>query len=268
MDDHHDHPSFSIVTGASSGIGLELARVAATHGSDLLIVADGEAIHSAAEDLRRLGVAVDALQVDLSTREGVAAVHERAQRAGRPVDALFANAGTGLGDAFLDQEPDAIQRVIDTNISGTVHLLHRFGTDMRQRGRGRILITGSIAGLIPGTFLAVYNASKAFIDSFAYALRHELEPHGVVVTCLMPGATETEFFEKADLEGTRLAEADKQDAAEVARLGYEALLRGDGHEVTGLTNKLQAMMARVLGPDQLAKLHREMAEPGSARKAN
>ena len=257
--------SFSVVTGASSGIGLELARIAARNGSDLLIVADGPEIMQAAIELRSLGTDVQAIQVDLSTIEGVDAVCERIQHIGQPVDALFANAGTGLGKAFLDQDFADIRHVIDTNVTGTVYLLHRLVGDMRKQGWGRVLLTGSIAGLMPGTYQAVYNATKAFIDSFAYALRHEVEKDGISVTVLMPGPTDTEFFKSADMLDTPVGQGKKDDPADVAKAGYEAMMRGDGHEVSGFSNKLQAIMTRVLGDDHLAKMHEGMAKPDAAR---
>ena len=187
--------ALAVVTGASSGIGLELARLAADHGHDLVIVADQGPLEGAAVSLRSSGVAVEPLAADLATQAGVDAI--MALIGNRPVDVLMANAGHGLGGAFLDQDFTAARHVIDTNITGTLDLIHRIGGRMRAAGRGRILITGSIAGLMPGAFQAVYNASKAFIDSFAYALRTELKDTGVTVTCLMPGPTDTEFFERA-----------------------------------------------------------------------
>jgi short-subunit dehydrogenase len=260
-----DNPiSFSVVTGASSGIGLELARVAAENGSDLLIVADGPDIETAAEELRRTGVSVEFLMADLATPGGVDALYAKIRQLGRPVDALFANAGRGLGRAFLDQDVGEIQRVIDTNITGTVYLLHKVVSDMRQQGWGKVLITGSIAGLMPGTYQAVYNGTKAFIDSFAYALREEVKDAGISVTVLMPGPTDTDFFETADLLDTKVGAGKKDDPRMVAKAGYEAMLRGDGHEVSGFGNKLQAMMTRVLGDKQLAQMHEGMAKPGTA----
>lgn len=258
--------SFSLVTGASSGIGKELARVAAERGSDLLIVSDTDEIYSAATELGRTDRQVIPVQADLSTKQGIDALYDKARDIGRPIDALFANAGRGLGQAFLDQNPADIQRVIDTNVSGTVYLLHRFVNDMRRQGRGRVLITGSIAGMMPGTYQAIYNASKAFVNSFAYALRHELSDTGVTITVLMPGATESDFFETADILDTKLGAGPKDDPAIVAKVGYEAMLRGDGHEVSGFANKLQAAMTRVLNDDQLAKMHEGLAKPGSAGK--
>lgn len=256
--------SFSVVTGASSGIGLELARVAAQHGSDLLIAADGPDIETVAAELRATGVTVDFIMTDLATPGGVDALYAKIGELGRPVDALFANAGRGLGKAFLDQDFADIERVLDTNITGTVYLLHKVVGDMRRQGWGKVLITGSIAGLMPGTYQAVYNATKAFIDSFAYALRHEVKDEGISVTVLMPGPTDTDFFETADLLDTKVGAGKKDDPAMVAKAGYEAMLRGDGHEVSGFGNKLEAMVTRVLGDDQLARMHKAQAKPGTA----
>lgn len=264
MPRDHSPITFSVVTGASSGIGLELARVAAKHGSDLLIAADGPDIETAADELRGLGVTVYTVMADLATPGGVEQLCARVKEIGRPVDALFANAGRGLGKGFLDQDFRDIERVLDTNITGTIYLLHRLVSDMRRQGWGRVLITGSIAGLMPGTYQAVYNATKAFIDSFAYALRHEVKDDGITVTVLMPGPTDTDFFETADLLDTKVGTGKKDDPAMVAEEGYKALLRGDGHEVTGFANKMQAMMANFLGDDQLARMHEDMARPRGA----
>jgi short-subunit dehydrogenase len=255
---------FAIITGASSGIGYELAENCAENGFDLLIAADEPEIHAAAKTLEGHGVAVQAVEADLATREGVDKLYAAAQ--GRPVDALLANAGRGLGRAFLDQDQDEIQHVIDTNITGTVYLLHKVGNDMRARGQGRILITGSIAGLMPGTFQAVYNGTKAFLDSFSVALQHELKDSGVTVTCLMPGATDTEFFERADLMDTKVGQGKKDNPADVAEAGFEAMMEGDTKVVTGFKNKLQATMANIVSSDMLAEQYRKMSEPGSGTK--
>ena len=252
----------AVVTGASTGIGLELARCCITNGYDLLVVADEPQIQTAAAALREAGGTVEAVEADLSTPEGVEAVVD--QIGGRPVDALLANAGRGLGHGFLDQNFDDIRRVVDTNVSGTLELVHRVGRSMRDRGQGKILITGSIAGFMPGTYQAVYNASKAFLDSFSYALRAELEGSGVTVTCLMPGATETEFFERADLMDTKVGTEKKAPADEVAKQGFEAMERGEGDVVTGWQNKLRAAMAHVIPAETLAKMHAKQTGPGTA----
>jgi uncharacterized protein len=258
------HRPLAIVTGASSGIGFELARIAAQNGFDLLIAADEPAIDGAADLLRPLGVHVDTVQADLATAEGVVQLFEAAQ--GRPIDALFANAGTGLGGGFLDQDFNAVRHIIDTNVTGTLQLLHLVGRQMRERGAGRILITGSIAGFVPGAFQAVYNGSKAFIDSFSAALRNELKNSGVTVTCLMPGATDTEFFERADMLDTKVGTAKKDSPAMVAEVGFEAMMAGEAEVVAGLKNKLMVKLASIAPSTMLAEAHRKMSEPGSASR--
>jgi short-subunit dehydrogenase len=149
----------AIVTGASTGIGYELAKECARNGFNLVVAADEPAINEAAQEFSRLGADVDAVQADLATLEGVDEVYAAVR--GRPVDALLANAGRGLGKGFLDQDFDDVRHVIDTNVTGTLYLLQKVGRDMRTRGQGRILITGSIAGFMPGTYQAVYNGLRA-----------------------------------------------------------------------------------------------------------
>ncbi len=255
---------FAIVTGASAGIGYELAKLCAQNGFDLLVAADEAKINQAALDFSALGVEAQAVEVDLATREGVDKLYDAAK--GRPVDALLANAGHGLGHSFLDQQFDDIHHVVNTNITGTIYLIHKVGKDMRARNQGRILITGSIAGFIPGSFTAVYNGTKAFIDSFSHALRNELKDTGITVTCLMPGATETEFFERAGMLDTKVGQQEKDDPAVVAKDGFDAMMNGEGDVVSGWKNKVQTAVANVTPASVLAEQHRKMAEPGSARK--
>jgi short-subunit dehydrogenase len=255
---------FSVVTGASSGIGLELAKCCAQDGYELLIVADEPKIAIAAEQLRVLGNGrVESIEADLATEEGVDRLIEGVR--GRAVDHLIANAGRGLGQAFLDQDWKDARRVADTNITGTIYLIHELGRRMRDAGRGRILITGSIAGFMPGSFQAVYNGSKAFLDSFSFALREELKDSGVTVTCLMPGVTDTEFFERADLMDTKIGTEEKMDPAEVARQGYDAMMKGEGQVITGWKNKMQAAMSHVTSAERLARQHSKEAAPGTAQ---
>jgi|SRR5581483_1391098 len=255
---------FAIITGASSGIGYELARICADEKFDLLIAADDPQVIPVAEDLRTRGISVDAKQLDLSVLSAVDELYAAAN--GRPVDALFANAGHGLGHGFLDQDFAEVRHVIDTNITGTIYLNQKVARAMKARGEGRILITGSIAGFMPGTFQAVYNGTKAFIDSFSFALREELDDSGVTVTCLMPGPTDTEFFERADLMDTKVGQQKKDDPAMVARVGFDAMMRGDGDVVSGWKNKIQSAVANVTPAGILAEQHRKMTEPGTARK--
>jgi short-subunit dehydrogenase len=198
----------AIVTGASTGIGYELALCCARNGFDRVVAADESAIH---------------------------------------------------------QDFAEVRHVVDTNVTGTIYLIQKVGREMRRRGQGRILITGSIAGFMPGTYQAVYNATKAFLDSFSFALRHEVKDQGITITCLMPGATETEFFERADMLDTKVGTSKKDDPAMVAETGFKAMMRGDGDVVTGWHNKLQTAIASVTPAGMLAEQHRKMAEPGSAR---
>lgn len=264
--DTTDLRPLAIVTGASSGIGFQLAQCCAHGGFDLLIAADEPDVEEAAILLRGLGVDVSTVQCDLARRDGVEQLCRKLD--GRPVAALLANAGHGLGGAFLDQEYNDAQHVVDTNISGTIYLVHTVGRIMRAQKRGRILITGSVAGFFPGSFQAVYNASKAFIDSFAVALRNELKDSGVTVSCLLPGATDTHFFERADMLDTRLGvDPDKADPAEVARLGYQAMMDGEADVVTGIKNKLAVAMLRIMPAQMAAEQHRRLAEPGTATSA-
>ncbi len=181
----------AVVTGASSGIGRELARLGAQDGHDLVIVADQGDLDGAAADFRTAGANVDAVEADLSTSFGVDKLMLAID--GRPVDVLVANAGHGLGHGFLDKPFAKSKHVVDTNITGTLDVLYRIGSAMRQRGQGRILITGSIAGLMPGSFQAVCNPTKAFVDSFAYALRGSTSAAAGVrdggAATLVPGQT-------------------------------------------------------------------------------
>lgn len=256
----------AVVTGASTGIGYELARCCAEAGFDLIIAADEPQIEDAARTLGEGGRVVQTVEADLATIEGVDKLVEAVR--GRQVSVLLANAGRGLGKGFLEQNFDEARRVIDTNITGTIYLIHQIGHEMVAAGHGRILITGSIAGFMPGTFQAVYNGSKAFLDSFAAALRNELKDTGVSVTCLMPGPTEAEFFRRADLTDTKLGTDEKMSAAEVAQQGFEAMMNGDANVITGFKNKMQVAMSRVMGSETMAEKHRSEAEPGTAKKVS
>jgi short-subunit dehydrogenase len=257
MQNGNSSRPLAIVTGASSGIGYYLAKQCAEHGFDLLIAADEPEINKAAENLRAFGVQVTPVEADLADTQGVDKLLAAAN--GREVDYLLANAGRGLGRAFLDQDFSEIRRVVDTNITGTIYLIQKIGRQMRARNAGKILITGSIAGFMPGTYQAVYNGTKAFLDSFSFALRAELRDTKVTVTCLMPGATETEFFERADMLDTKVGTQKKQDPAEVAKAGFDAMMDGKGDVVTGWQNKLRSAIANILPAGMVAEQHRGMA---------
>ena len=246
MDSSPSRP-LAVVTGASSGIGYHLARCCATHGFDLVVAAD-RPLDGVADDFRILGAHVTVVHADLASQPGVDDLCEAIGT--RLVDALLANAGHGLGNGFLEQDFDDVRHVIDTNVTGTLYLLHRLAPGMRRRGLGRILITGSIAG---------------FIDSFTAALRNELQDTGVTVTCLMPGPTDTEFFARADMLDTQVgADEHKADPAQVAQVGFDAMMDGEADVVAGLKNKVQVALAKLTPSQVLAEQHRKMAEPGSA----
>ena len=247
---------FAIVTGASTGIGLELAKLALQNGYDVLGAADTPFEQD-------LGAGFETLQVDLSTTDGVDQLLARA--GGRRIDLLCANAGHGLGRAFLDQAVDDWKHVVDTNITGTIYLLQKALPAMVARNDGKVLVTGSVAGYIPGSFQAVYNASKSFVDMFMAALRNELkDADGVTLTTLMPGPVETDFFERADLMDTSVGQDDnKSDPADVAKDGWDAVMGGKGSIFSGWKTKLQGVMANVTPNAVLAGQHRNMAEPGS-----
>src|SRR4051794_9123642 len=256
----------AVVTGASSGIGYELAKLFADNDFDLVVAAEDERINAVANELTGLGAHAEAVQVDLATPEGVDTLYQRLD--GRQVDALALNAGIGMGGAFAtDTDLQQELQLVDLNCRSTVHLAKLVVRDMVARGDGRILITSSIASTMPGSFQAVYNASKSFTQSFALALREELKDTGVSVTSLMPGPTETEFFERADMLDTKVGADDKDDPEDVARIGFEALMAGKERVVAAsLMTKLQGRASRFM-PDRVkAKMHRGMAEPGSADK--
>jgi uncharacterized protein len=256
----------ALVTGASSGIGRELATQFAENGFDLIVTAEDSDILAAALELEGSGARVEAVQVDLASPEGVEQLYRRVTETGRPLDAAALNAGIGAGGAFATDTDLADElRIVDLNCRSTVHLAKYVVRDMVARGEGRILFTSSIASTMPGTFQAVYNASKSFDQSFALALRSELKDTGVTVTSLMPGPTETEFFERADMLDTRIGAGEKDDPADVAREGFEALMGGEERVVSAsLKTKLQGRGSRVLPDKVKAAMHGRMAEPGSA----
>lgn len=255
----------AVITGASSGIGFELAKVFAEEGFDLIVAAEDEELQAAASELNQVGRGVEAVRVDLSRPEGVEELYEKARADGRAIDALCLNAGIGAGGDFARETELAKElRLVDLNVRSTVHLAKLALADMTARDEGRILFTSSIASTMPGAYQAVYNASKSFVQSFAEAIRNELKDTGVTITSLMPGPTDTEFFERAEMEDTKVGSGEKDDPAEVARQGFDALMSGKEKVVAGsLKNKVQAAAASVI-PDKLkAEMHRKMAEPGS-----
>jgi short-subunit dehydrogenase len=257
----------AVVTGASDGIGYELAKVFAQNGFDLVVCAEDGGIVEAAQAFEQLGVKVTSVQADLAAHEGVEQLWARIRDLNRPIDAAAINAGVGVGGEFAKTDLQAELNLINLNVTSTVHLAKYVVQQMVSRGSGRILFSSSIASTMPAPFEAVYGASKAFVQSFSQALRNELKDTGVTVTALMPGPTETNFFHRAGLDDTKVGASEKDDAGKVALDGFEALMAGKDHVVAGsFKNKAQALGAKVLPETAKAQIHRGMAEPGSADK--
>ncbi|GEP07063.1 SDR family NAD(P)-dependent oxidoreductase [Methylobacterium oxalidis] len=264
-----DGKGLAVVTGGSSGIGLELAKLFAADGYDLLIAARGERVEAVARRMREAGTAVEARRTDLSTQEGVATLHAAIRASERPLEAIAINAGVGLGGAFLENRWEDELDLMQLNVVGTVHLAKLVVPDMVARGRGRILFTASISGTTPVPFEAVYGASKSFVLSFAEALRNELRDTGVTVTALLPGQTETDFFHHAGMDDTCIGAGPKSDPADVAKAGYEAMMEGREKVVAGgLATRFEAaVLNRVLPESMKAERHRKMSEPGGAESS-
>lgn len=244
----------ALVTGASTGIGRAIAEEAARDGYDLIVVADEPEILTAADELRAHGRTVEPLQIDLSTVEGVERMW--ASMAGRLPDVVVANAGIGFGDHFAAQSWDQVARTIGVNVTGTTKLLHLAVRAMLERGQGRILVTGSIAGFVPGANMAAYSASKAWVDSLAAAISAEIAETEVTLTCLMPNATDTEFFARAGMEDTALGQGPKADPADVARAAWEGTLAGQREVTPGLLTKAIKAVAGLMPQPVLAQLNR------------
>ena len=257
---------FAVITGASSGIGYELAKILAGEGYDLLIAAEDDELIERERDLSPT-TGVQAVQVDLSKPKGVKDLYAAVQKTGRSVDVLCLNAGIGAGGGFVaDKKTDLSKelRLIDLNVRSTVHLSKLMVGDMVERDAGRVLYTSSIASTMPGSYQAVYNASKSFVQSFVLALQNELKDTEVTLTSLMPGPTETEFFERADMLDTDVGSSEKDDPAQVAQQGFDALMKGKERVVGGsLMTKVQGIGSRVIPDSVKAEMHRRMAKPGS-----
>ncbi|MBV8896135.1 MAG: SDR family NAD(P)-dependent oxidoreductase [Acidobacteriaceae bacterium] len=258
---------FAVVTGASDGIGLELAKQFAQNGFDLLIAADSSKIQRAAAELEAMGAEVEPVQVDLAEHEGTHKLLAAIEASGRPVDAVAINAGVGVSGRFIETDLAEEMNMVRLNVLSTLHLTKYMAKQMAARGQGRILITSSIAATMPTPYEAVYGATKAFDRSLSQSLREELKETGVTVTTLMPGATETNFFHRAHADDTKLGASEKDSAADVAKEGYEALMDGKDHVVAGsLKNKFQAAAGYALPDPLVAKMHAGMSAPGSAKK--
>jgi uncharacterized protein len=257
----------AVVTGASSGIGRELAARFAEGGFDLVVAAEDDRITEAAQSFAQHGVGATPVRADLATYDGVDNLCRAVAAIGRAPEALAINAGVGAGGDFArDNDLAAELKLINLNITGAVHLTKRVLPGMITSGIGGVLFTSSIAATAPGPYHATYAASKAFLLSFAEALRYELRDTGVTVTALMPGPTDTEFFDRAGMRGTKVAEAAKDDPAQVAKEGYEALLAGKDHLVAGaMKNKAQTAGGRLMSETAKAAMQARQTEPHSGQ---
>jgi short-subunit dehydrogenase len=254
---------FAVITGASSGIGLELAHQFTRHRFDVLICADDGQIYDAARAIAEPGTEVIPVQVDLRTPEGVEGLYRRIKDTSRQVDALAVNAGVGQGGAFVESELDDALSIVRLNVESSVHLTWLVLREMVGRNQGRILMTSSIASMMPGSYQAVYNASKSFLQSFAEALQTELSDSDVTVTSLMPGPTDTRFFARADMaHNTRVGRNPKDDPARVAAQGFAALMAGKRRVVGGGVATHAQYVASTFLPDRAkAAMHSLMAKP-------
>ena len=236
----------ALVTGASSGIGFELAKLFADDGYDLVVAADDDAIQASADKFGGTGADVRAVQVDLRKPDDVELLYRTATGDGRGLDAAVLNAGVGRAGPFVDGDLDTDLSIVDVNVRSTVHLAKLVLRGMVARGEGKLLFTSSVAASMPGSLQTVYNASKSFIQSFSEALHDELRDTGVTVTSLMPGPTDTDFFRRGRMLDTVVGRMPKDDPGEVAKQGYRALMNGDRKVIAesamtkaiGLTNRV------------------------------
>jgi short-subunit dehydrogenase len=252
----------ALITGASKGIGLELAKLFAADGYDLVVAADGDGIQSVPEQLAGYGVQVQPVQVDLRIPAEVDHLYTTTIDGGRTVSAAALNAGIGTGDMFLKTDLADDMSVIDLNVRSTVHLAKLVLRDMANQDAGKLLFTSSVAATMPGSYQSVYNASKSFIQSFSEAVRDELRDTPITVTALMPGPTDTNFFRRAGLADTPVGRMPKDDPAQVARQGYQALMRGEQKVVGGsVMSKAMGTANRVLPDSVKAAASRLLSVP-------
>lgn len=259
----------ALVTGASSGIGKELARELVENGYDVVVAAEDERVNTVALELSGAEAYVTAVQVDLRDYDQVEELARRVEDMGRPLAVAAINAGVGVGGAFVENDLARELDLIDLNITSTVHLAKLVAAPMSIRGEGKILFTSSVASQAPSPFQAVYAASKAFVQSFSESLRDELKDAGVSVTAVLPGPTDTEFFDRAGLDDTKMgSDLKKDDPAVVAKQAVKALEKGkDSVNAGSLASKAQAVLGHVVPDSKAAASQHKLNEPGSAKDA-
>jgi short-subunit dehydrogenase len=256
----------ALITGGTSGIGKELARLFARDRYNLIIVArNRDELDSTAAELRADGVQVTTISKDLSKMDEVKAL---CSEISVPVDVLVNDAGQGVYGLFKDTDLERELDIIHLNICATIILTKHFVKQMAARGEGKILNLGSVAGKLPGPWQAVYHATKAFVLSFTTAIREELKDSGITFTALMPGATDTDFFNKAGMQDSKIVQ-DKgamANAADVANDGYEALMAGNDRVISGFKNKVQVNMANLTPDSAVAHTMYEQQQPAEQEK--
>jgi hypothetical protein len=255
----------ALVTGASSGIGLELCRLLVRDGARVVMVArDEERLQRAARWVQgeASGAAVNVIAADLARPEAPQALHARIERDIGEVDFLANNAGFGVSGPFASSDPAAVKALLQTNITSLVDLTHLFLRGMLERRRGRILMVASTAAFLPGPGMSAYYASKAFVLSFGEALAHEVRGRGVTVTTLCPGPTPTGFQERAGIGGARLTRSVLVvQVLSVAEAGYRGALEGQALVVPGLANKLMVLALRLVPRAAMAAMVARVHQP-------
>lgn len=258
----------AVITGSSRGIGFELAKVFGKNGFDLVINSETDIVFEAEKELKGLGYKVTAIKADLSTREGADDFFEKTLALGGDLNSVVINAGFGVGGAFLETDIEREIQMMNLNMIYLTYLSKKFLQVFNQRGDGKLLLTSSVAGEMPGPYYAVYAATKAYVQSFAEAIRFELNELGtnITVTALQPGATDTNFFARAGMENTVAGQGDKDDPQIVAEAGFEALMNGEDHVVVGMKNKLMTTAGKIMPQTAQAKAHGQLAKPDSLQQ--
>lgn len=255
---------YALVTGGTTGIGYELAKLLAQDKYNLIIVARNENdLQKAATEIRsHYQVDVITIAKDLFERRNAFDLYHDIKARDIEIEVLVNNAGHGHYGEFIDTNLSMELQIIDLNVASLVIITKLFLKDMVERRSGKILNLSSIASKAPGPWQSVYHGTKAFVQSFTEAVRHEVKDLGITVTVLLPGATDTDFFRKADMEQSKIAQEEKlDDPAAVAKDGYKALMSGDDMVVSGVKNKLQVAMAGVTPDEKLADKMAKQQEP-------
>lgn len=257
----------ALVTGASDGIGLELAKQCAAHGHAVILVADNQQkLEAAAQQIRREHpTAIEIIVADLAKLDGARQVYAAVQHMGLKVDVLINNAGAGVYGEFATTDLAEELAMIQLNIGAVVQLTKLFVNDMLRQNGGRILITSSVAGLSGSPFLVVYGATKAFGFNFAMGLREELKDKGITVTALLPSGTDTNFFRRAHMEDSTIVQKGKlADPQEVAKAGFEAMMAGEAYVASPFKAKVFDLLSQILPEDTKARISKKQQEPANA----